>query len=140
MRGRSFRWSRDARLTAFGCPGSPKKILYSIVGLVLDAMSISCDLGNDYETQRSPLLSHHGVKSWPPTWSSLEEGEKQTLKGEIGILREVRMSRMMGGFNKCFLVINYEGSAYIGHSVRGQFGVLCSGGPADARSLWRIAN
>ena len=61
-----------------------------------------------------PFLSHHGVRSWPPTWLSLEGGEKQTLKGEIGILREVRMSRMMGGFNKCFLVINYEGSAYIG--------------------------
>ena len=39
---------------------------------------------------------------------------KSNTEGEIGILREVRMSRMMGGFNKCFLVIDYEGSAYIG--------------------------
>ena len=39
--------------------------------------------------------------------------ENQTLKGEIGFLREVRVSRM-GGFNRCFLVIDYEGSAYMG--------------------------
>src|SRR5262245_9292587 len=85
-----------------------------------------------------PLLSHHGVKSWPPTWLSLEEGGSQTLKGEIGILREVRVSRMMG-FNRCFLVIDHHGSTYMGDPVRGQSCVLRPGSAVAAQSLWPIA-
>ena len=58
-----------------------------------------------------PLLSHNGVKSWPPTWTRIDGPAKKKLKGEIGILKEVKVSKTA---NRCFLVIDHEGSTYMG--------------------------
>jgi len=58
-----------------------------------------------------PLLSHCAGASWPPTWTWIDGPEKKKPKGEIGILIEVKVSKIA---NRCFLVIDHEGSTYMG--------------------------
>src|SRR5262245_50231433 len=58
-----------------------------------------------------PLLSRYGVKSWPPTWTWIEGQANKKPKGEIGCLKEVKVSKTG---NRCFLVIVHERSTYIG--------------------------
>jgi len=58
-----------------------------------------------------PLLSHNGVKTWPPTWTWIDGPAKKAPKGEVGILKEVKVSKTA---NRCFLVIDHERSTYIG--------------------------
>ena len=58
-----------------------------------------------------PLLSYRGVPSWPPMWTWIEGQENKKPKGEIGTLIEARVSVIP---NRCFLLINHEGSTYMG--------------------------
>ena len=58
-----------------------------------------------------PFLSRYGVKSWPPTWTWIDGPANKKLKGEVGILKEVKVSKTA---NRCFLVIDHERSTYIG--------------------------
>jgi hypothetical protein len=60
-----------------------------------------------------PLLSHRGVRSWPPAWHWLGDGLNRYPKGEVGILKEVR-TPVMPPFNRCFLVIEYKNARYMG--------------------------
>ena len=80
-------------------------------------------LGNSQEVLRGdfvrfrdhPLMSHHRVPSWPPTWTQSDAAmrtEVKSLRGEIGILRHVLRHDAMP--NKCFLVIEHEGERWMG--------------------------
>jgi hypothetical protein len=60
-----------------------------------------------------PLMRSHGVPSWPPAWTWIDGGEDKHPTGEIGILRTTLLSKIQPA-NRCFLLISYEGSSYIG--------------------------
>jgi len=61
-----------------------------------------------------PLMSHRGVRTWPPTWIQRNPPNKlkARLRGEIGILKRVLCHRDM--HNECFLIIEHGGDAWIG--------------------------
>lgn len=59
-----------------------------------------------------PLLNYRRVKNWPPVWTRGSEGIVQTVKGEVGVLKEVYYDA--GKSNKCFLVIDYQLQSYTG--------------------------
>jgi hypothetical protein len=56
-----------------------------------------------------PLLNYRRVKNWPPVWTRGSEGILKTVKGEVGVLKEVYYES-----NKCFLVIDYQSESYTG--------------------------
>jgi hypothetical protein len=60
-----------------------------------------------------PLLSYHGIPSWPPVWTWIGGTESNEPRGEVGILEEVLLSNI-SPCDRCFLFIAYEGSKYIG--------------------------
>jgi hypothetical protein len=60
-----------------------------------------------------PLMSYKGVPSWPPVWLWIDGLEKETASGEIGILKEVTLSRINPP-DRCFLNIEHKGSSYVG--------------------------
>jgi hypothetical protein len=60
-----------------------------------------------------PLMSYRGIPSWPPSWSWIDGAEDKHPTGEIGILRTTLLSKVQPA-NRCFLLISYEGSSYIG--------------------------
>jgi hypothetical protein len=59
-----------------------------------------------------PLMSHRGVRSWPPVWSQVTDSGNKTVRGELGVLRYVHANPSIS--NKCFLVIEHEGEKYVG--------------------------
>jgi hypothetical protein len=59
-----------------------------------------------------PLLSFAGRHSWPPVWTWIGGNRDQYLRGEIGVLKEVRQSERPS--QKCFLVIEHENALYMG--------------------------
>ena len=61
-----------------------------------------------------PLMSYHGIPSWPPVWTFVCGLEKKhPRREEIGILKEVTISNIQPA-DRCFLHIEHEGSKYIG--------------------------
>jgi len=61
-----------------------------------------------------PLMSYHGIPSWPPVWTFVRGVEKKhPRREEIGILKEVTISNIQPA-DRCFLHIEHEGSTYIG--------------------------
>ena len=60
-----------------------------------------------------PLLNHRGVPGWPPAWLWTAGLQNTHPRGEIGILRDVTPSNIEPS-DRCFLYIDYEGSAYLG--------------------------
>jgi hypothetical protein len=65
------------------------------------------------ELRHHPLLSYRGLKSWPPTWIWINGAERKSVRGEIGILREVRESNVSAS-NRFFLVIQDNEDEYMG--------------------------
>lgn len=59
-----------------------------------------------------PILNYRSVKNWPPVWTRGTEGIVQTVKGEVGVLKEVYYDA--GKSNKCFLVIDYQLQSFTG--------------------------
>jgi hypothetical protein len=59
-----------------------------------------------------PLLNYRRVKNWPPVWTRGTEGIVKTVRGEVGVLKEVYYDA--GKSNKCFLVIDYQLQSYTG--------------------------
>ena len=41
-----------------------------------------------------PLMSFKGMSSWPPVWTWIDGHEKKSARGEIGILKEVTLSKI----------------------------------------------
>jgi hypothetical protein len=60
-----------------------------------------------------PLMSYHGLPNWPPVWTWMGGTENKRPKGEIGILKEVKVSGIEPA-NRIFLYIEYEKESYIG--------------------------
>jgi len=60
-----------------------------------------------------PLLSYHGLRSWPPAWVWTYGAENDYPRGEVGILREVVLSHVEP-VDRCFLRMDYKGSSYMG--------------------------
>src|SRR5215475_11818619 len=60
-----------------------------------------------------PLLSYRGIPSWPPVWLWTAGQEDKKPKGEVGKLREVRLS-LIEPPNKCFLLIDHDEATYMG--------------------------
>jgi hypothetical protein len=61
------------------------------------------------ELRNHPRMSYHNVSSWPPSsWVSIKESEDKRLKGELGILKRVRMVNGHPIVHRCFLWIEYE--------------------------------
>ena len=65
------------------------------------------------ELRKHPLLSYRGLPSWPPVWLWVDGQEDKKPEGEVGKLIEVRLS-IIEPPNKCFLLIDHDGSTYIG--------------------------
>lgn len=61
-------------------------------------------------------MSFAGRHSWPPVWTWIGGKQDRYLRGEIGALKEVRLteSNMPGQMQKCFLVIEHEDALYMG--------------------------
>ena len=61
-----------------------------------------------------PLMSYKGVPSWPPVWTWIDGREDKHPKGEVGILKTVLLSTIQLRSNRCFLLIFFEESSYMG--------------------------
>jgi hypothetical protein len=59
-----------------------------------------------------PLVSFFGRHSWPPVWTWIGGQRDQYLRGELGVLKEVRLSERPA--QKCFLVMEHENALYMG--------------------------
>ena len=64
------------------------------------------------ELRDHPLLSYRGFPHWPPVWVCRDGNVPGRLRGEVGILKEVRTAMTLP--HKCFLVIKHEQREYIG--------------------------
>lgn len=60
-----------------------------------------------------PLMTYRGLRSWPPTWTWVGGSDNRYPTGEVGILKEVKPSRIEPA-DRIFLHIEYEGASYIG--------------------------
>ena len=60
-----------------------------------------------------PLMTYRRLPNWPPVWSWTDGLENHRPKGEVGTLKAVFRSAMQPP-NRCFLLISYEGSEYLG--------------------------
>jgi hypothetical protein len=61
-------------------------------------------------------MSYQGVPSWPPTWIWIDGPREEYPKGEVGILKSILSSKMQQA-NRCFLLICYEESSFLGSLV-----------------------
>jgi hypothetical protein len=70
------------------------------------------DICRCVELRNHPLISYHGLPSWPPTWSPANpKSDLKSLRGEIGRLKYVLPNKTS---DRCFLIIEHENEAYIG--------------------------
>ena len=61
-----------------------------------------------------PLMNYRGLNNWPPVWTWRGgEGEDRRPRGEIGILRDVFLSRVEPR-SRVYLIVEYEGAEYMG--------------------------
>jgi hypothetical protein len=60
-----------------------------------------------------PLMSYRGIRNWPPAWTWINSRDDKQPRGEIGILTMAFLSTMQPA-NRCFLLISYEESSYMG--------------------------
>jgi hypothetical protein len=60
-----------------------------------------------------PLMSRHGVPSWPPVWNWVDGVENKFPRGEVGILIWVSLTGIQP-LDRCYLLMNYEDSSYMG--------------------------
>jgi hypothetical protein len=58
-------------------------------------------------------MTYHGLCSWPPVWTWAGGTDNQRPKGEVGILKEARVSKIEPA-DRIFLYIEYENASYIG--------------------------
>ena len=59
-----------------------------------------------------PRMTYHGLPNWPPAWMWIDGNVNKNPTGEVGTLVEVQVSKHQA--NRCFLVIEYEDSQYMG--------------------------
>ena len=67
-----------------------------------------------------PLMSHRGTPNGPPTWNKTSGGSRaganEILRGEIGTLQQVRLSKIEP-YNRCYLLIEFRRMTYVGDLV-----------------------
>jgi hypothetical protein len=82
------------------------------------------------ELRDHPLMSFAGRHSWPPVWTWIGGKQDRYLTGEVGILKEARLSesKSPAQTQKCFLVIEHEDALYMG--------CLLIGDPSFCRQLF----
>jgi hypothetical protein len=61
-----------------------------------------------------PLMRCRGRPNWPPAWTWIDGKENKNPKGELGMLKQVKLSSVEPLLNRCFLWMEYEGSIYLG--------------------------
>ncbi len=72
------------------------------------------------QLRHHPLMSYMGFSNWTPVWTWIGGKDNLRPKGEIGILREVKVSALRPEnayprpSNRIFLFIEYRDSSYIG--------------------------
>jgi hypothetical protein len=60
-----------------------------------------------------PLMTYRGISSWPPVWTWVGGTDNQRPKGEVGILKEAKVSKIEPA-DRIFLYMEYEKASYIG--------------------------
>jgi hypothetical protein len=60
-----------------------------------------------------PLMTYRGLRSWPPAWTWVSGRENQRPKGELGVLKEIKLSQTEP-VNRIFLYMDYENATYLG--------------------------
>jgi hypothetical protein len=65
------------------------------------------------QLRNHPLMSYGGMPNWPPVWTWIGGEENKQPRGEIGILKEVRLAKVEPS-NRFFLIIEYDEASYIG--------------------------
>jgi len=60
-----------------------------------------------------PLMSHGGVRNWPPAWLWRAGSDDSRPYGEVGMLREVILSEIDPP-DRCFMIMQHMGAEYIG--------------------------
>jgi hypothetical protein len=58
-------------------------------------------------------MSYRGVSNWPPVWTWIDGEEIKHVEGEVGILKEVRLSNVRAA-NRILMVIEHENDRYVG--------------------------
>jgi hypothetical protein len=71
-------------------------------------------VGNFMQLRDHPLMSHRGVRNWPPLWTQMRIGGVKIVKGELGVLIYVHAG---GASNTCYLVIEHENENYTGSLI-----------------------
>jgi hypothetical protein len=65
------------------------------------------------ELRSHPLMCYRGLNNWPPTWTWRGGQENIRPKGEVGILRDVFLSRVEPK-SRIFLIVEHEKQEYMG--------------------------
>jgi hypothetical protein len=61
-----------------------------------------------------PLMNYRGLRNWPPIWTWRGgSGERGTPRGEIGVLRDVFLSRVEPR-SRVYLIMEHDGAEYMG--------------------------
>jgi hypothetical protein len=58
-------------------------------------------------------IFYGSIGSWPPVWVRKGDHANETLRGEIGTLKEVRAS-ILKPYQRCFLIMEHDGAEYVG--------------------------
>ena len=62
-----------------------------------------------------PLMSRNGLSNWPPVWLWVDGSNKFKFpKGEVGILRFAVAFTGLQPSDRCYLIIDHEGSSFMG--------------------------
>ena len=56
-------------------------------------------------------MSYRGLCSWPPVWTWVGGTDNQHLKGEVRVLKEIRVSQIEP-MERIFLYTEYEAASY----------------------------
>lgn len=68
-----------------------------------------------------PLMSYKGQRNWPPAWMWIGKGRNKHPRGEVGVLKSVKIciadpnrpdSAMP--YNRLYLTMDYLGARYMG--------------------------
>jgi hypothetical protein len=66
------------------------------------------------ELRNHPLMSFHDVSIWPPVWVWIDGHEDKHPKGEVGLLKEVKVVNGHPTIYRCFLWMKYQDGTYVG--------------------------
>ena len=65
------------------------------------------------ELRDHPLMVYHGMRNWPPAWMWRGGEGNKKIRGEIGILKDVFLSKVDPN-TRLFLIVQHEDNEYVG--------------------------